>query len=161
MDYQRIIDRLKEQGKITDEDIKGAEDSFEEDKKALATLLHSLICAEKHISVEEYAISMPGCGFYAEEQVGDAWSLRHHKTWLEIAIEFNYLFPEWKSEPKTIENVCNALNLLSKIDMQEAISMIQTLIHKRIENVKPLTSDSDSEERKSLDTFPGFPDIGS
>lgn len=84
MNYQQIIETLKKQGKITEEDITKAVDAEEEEIRAFATLLHSLICNERHIQLEEHAVGMEGCEFYAEEQMDNTWGLTKHRRWLDV-----------------------------------------------------------------------------
>lgn len=109
MDYQQIIEKLKEQGKITDEDIKGVIDLEESEIRSFATLLHSLMCIEKHISLEEHAIGMEGCAFYAEEQMNNTWELLKHKKWLDAARAISEHTSLMSQDRELIVRICSAI----------------------------------------------------
>lgn len=112
MDYQQIIETLKKQGKITEEDITKAVDAEEEEIRAFATLLHSLICNERHIQLEEHAIGMEGCEFYAEEQMDNTWALTRHRRWLDTAKSIIVRDKNIMTYDKSrIVSVCNAIAL--------------------------------------------------
>lgn len=108
MNYQQIIETLKEQGKITDEDIKNAINDKEEKIKAFAILLHSIICSKHHTNTEEYVLGMEGCGFYAEETLENMWELAVHKKWLDAIKDIVENIPDIM-EQDTIIEVCTAI----------------------------------------------------
>lgn len=109
MDYQQIIETLKEQGKITDEDIKNAISDEEEKIRTFATLLHSIICSAHHTSTEEYVLGMEGCGFYAEETLENMWELAVHKKWLCAIKDMIDFIPGIMERTDEVIEVCNAI----------------------------------------------------
>jgi hypothetical protein len=127
MDYQQIIEKLKKQGKITEEDIAIAS-TTSDDIHSLAILMHSIICNEKHLQLEEFALGMSGCPFYAEEQTDNTWELKAHMNWNKIAEEFNRLFPEWRSERDEVVKICNLVILLMNPETKEAAEILKELI---------------------------------
>lgn len=128
MDYQQIVERLKEQGKITDEDINGIENEEEESIKALAIFLHSLLCTKNHVSIEEYAVSMPGCSFYAEQHMDDCWKLQASAAWLNVAREYAKRFPGFEDRYDETIRICDAVTLMSDPDMKEVVGVVTELL---------------------------------
>ena len=109
MDYQQIVEGLIKQGKITEEDVKNIVDAEDEEIKALAVLLHSLLCKENHTQLEEYTMGLAGCSFYAEEQVDDTWNLYTHKKWFGVAKAISEHQDASKLDKELIVRLCNAI----------------------------------------------------
>jgi hypothetical protein len=109
MDYQQIIEKLKEQGKITEEDINAIVDAGEENIRAFSSLLHVLLCKDKHITLEEHAIAMQGCPFYAENQMDNTWKLPTHKKWLSVTKNIAEHTSLISQEKELIVKICNAI----------------------------------------------------
>lgn len=113
MDSSQILERLKEQGKITDDDIKSAELASDDELRGVAVAMHSMVCyAEKHTSLEECTLGIQGCDFYAEEKFEEPWSSPCHQKWFRLAELFQQYFPDYKDNPVHLTAACSALNFI-------------------------------------------------
>ena len=79
----RILDRLKEKGIITEEQIKEiAMDGVDDTMNASAELMHILLCNQDHAYAPEDAHKMGVCCWYAEQTFDNCWHMVTHKAWL-------------------------------------------------------------------------------
>lgn len=129
MDSDLILKRLKEQGKITDEDIENIDKVTDEDIRSLAVAMHSMICdSKKHTTLEEFTLGIVGCGFYAEEQVDEHWGLPCHSKWFSLAELFSQQFPDYKEDPYKLVAVCTAINFMQDINVRDLVMSILTVL---------------------------------
>lgn len=130
MDYYRILEKLKQSGKITEEDIKEADSEVDSAVMNLSATLHSLVCMkEKHVSLEEFTLGIVGCSFYAEETTMNSWELPEHKRWLKIATIMREMLPEIVEEPMNVIDIATTLSCMQddrvRMFVEKALSLIQ------------------------------------
>lgn len=124
MDSSEILERLKKLGKVTDDDIVLVRKSVDDDLYSLATTMHSLLCKDRHNTLEEYTVGVVGCDFYAEEKTENAWSKLIHRKWVSLAKIYSQYFPNYTNEPEKIVEICNAVLLMLEEDNYEVIKDI-------------------------------------
>ena len=79
MDAEGILNKLKEDGKITEEDIREADMNYMNiDRQRIVEVFHSIFCRLNHDTEE--------CLWYSEEQMDSAWSRDSHAKWTNAAI---------------------------------------------------------------------------
>lgn len=78
MDLRSVLNKLKEMGKISDQDIIDVVGHSQE-MKNLVTALHILLCFKDHDTE---------CNFYKEELYDSMWTKPIHAEWLMLAQDF-------------------------------------------------------------------------
>lgn len=102
---EEILQRLKEMGKVTDEDIFRA-DAMVMNKGRLATVesLHALLCELDHDSNE--------CRWYMERQIDGTWNQPVHKAWVDFAIN---IAVKLKTDWDGLNNLAMALSMVAPL----------------------------------------------
>jgi hypothetical protein len=76
MNYEQILNKLIENGMVTEEDVERVKRSgYSNAEYVLADLLHTLLCVLDHDKDE--------CKYYAETQMINTWERPNHLHWLE------------------------------------------------------------------------------
>lgn len=122
MESSDILARLVEMGKITQEDIDNATVDKEEEIRATATTLHSLICEEEHMTVADITVGKPGCYFYAEESLEDTWKHPTHNKWLGVARKYSEYYTT-----EDLQDVTAAIRILNKYGVNLILEFVKEI----------------------------------
>jgi len=99
-----ILDRLKEKGIITEEQLKElAMEGVDDTMNACAELMHTLLCRREHeYNPEMLPLRNMKCFWYAEQTLGTCWQEPEHKHWLNCCAD-EMVRQEFKS-PKELHD---------------------------------------------------------
>jgi hypothetical protein len=120
----QILEELLAEGRITQEDIDNAKKSLYSEDEQLAITIHSLICDNHHISLEESIAGLMGCSFYAEEKSNEPWSFPTHKKWLEAAKAVREKFDNMED----IIGACSCVRFYNIPGIKEFIANIRKIL---------------------------------
>lgn len=109
MDDKTLIDILKSQGKITEEDIQQATYLANEGFEEIVFLLHTLLCQDRD------------CNWEDEENFENPWKMAHHVKWYNRVM--NFVGPidpaEIEGIKMSIQNYANIIEVLKDASPQE------------------------------------------
>lgn len=100
MELREVLRKLKEAGKVTDEDLReilGPSDEL----KQISTGLHTMLCTKDHN--EE-------CGWQQEIIFDDFWEMKSHVKWIEKAEQFLEEFN--LTEGEALLHLSTAINII-------------------------------------------------
>lgn len=100
MNIREVLDKLKELGKITEQDVIDVV-GYSQEMKDLVITLHTILCHKNHDTE---------CGFYKEDLYDSAWNEPAHAEWLMLAQEFLIKFE--LSEVDGIAAVSSAVDVI-------------------------------------------------
>lgn len=107
MDAEAILQKLKEQGRITEEDIQGANLCYmNTDRQHFVDVFHAMFCTRDHDTEK--------CWWYTEEQMDNTWQRDSHAKWVSAAIgviiDLNITWEGFRAILVAIESVTASTN---------------------------------------------------